>query len=62
MSRALLEKQLRDTYTFVIYDLNDHCQSAGELPVCKEDNAADLDEPPLRGCNLDLCHAGCVYA
>jgi len=46
----------------MIYDLNDDCQSAGELSVGEEHNAADLDEPPLRGGDIDLCHAGCIYA
>lgn len=60
MLRALLYGTLRETYAFVIYDLNDHSQSTSELAMGKEYNAANLNKPPLRGGNLDLCHLSCI--
>jgi hypothetical protein len=44
------------SYALVIYDLDDCCQAADVWTVGKEYNTANLDEPPLRGVDVDLCH------
>ena len=40
-------------YSLVIYYLNNDCKSTGVLTVCEQNNAADLDKPPLRRNNVD---------
>jgi len=46
------------TYALVVDDLNDSCQAVDEFTVGEEHNAADLDQPPLRGADLHFCHRG----
>ncbi len=44
------------SYALVIYDLDDCCQAADVWTVGKEYNTPNLDEPPLRRVDVDLCH------
>ena len=40
----------------MIYYFNYHCEATGVLAVSEENDAADFDEPPLRGVDIDFCH------
>ena len=44
----------------MIDNLNDYCQTICVFTVGKEHHTADLDKPPLGGCDLDLGHTGGV--
>ena len=40
----------------MIYDLDDYSKATGEWTVSKEYHATDLNEPPLRSCDIDFRH------
>ena len=42
----------------MIYDLHNGSQSANVWAVGEKHDAANLDQPPLRGLDLDFCHSG----
>ena len=40
----------------MIDDLDDYCQSSCVFSVGEEHHTSNLDQPPLRGVDLDVCH------
>lgn len=41
----------------MIDNLDNYCQTSCVLSVCEEHDPSNLDLPPLRGVDLDICHA-----
>jgi hypothetical protein len=41
----------------VVDYLDDHCEASKVFSVGEKHNAADLDKPPLRGIDFDICHS-----
>ena len=44
----------------MIYDFHNGSQSTNVWAVGEEHDAANLDQPPLRGLDVDFCHSGDV--
>lgn len=40
----------------MIDDLDNYCQSSCVFSVGEEHHTSNLDQPPLRGVDLDVCH------
>ena len=56
--KSVGERGERGTNALVVNDLDDSSKASDELAVGEEDDAAELDEAPLRGGDFNFCHGG----